>query len=110
MSNTITTATDTNSIAPGGSVSPNNAKRNPSTTPAIGFSPYSARQRSGTIELGYATGVANSQNWIRKLIVYRTSRYCTFSADSQRPTPNAVETASRINAGSVRMAQLGTIR
>src|SRR2546428_148232 len=40
---------------------PSRARRNPSTTPAIGLSPYQARQGSGTRVAGYAIGVARNQ-------------------------------------------------
>ena len=40
-------------------------------------------------------------------MVYRTSRYCTFSAESQSPTARAVSTANSTNAGSVSAAQVG---
>src|SRR5438045_8818705 len=86
----ITATTDTIRIGPGGVALPSSAQRKPSTTPAMGFSPSSARHGSGTRLLGYATGVANIQLWVRKGIVYRTSLYFTLSADSHRPTASAV--------------------
>jgi hypothetical protein len=62
-SSTMTTPTaDAAIAAPGGCPCPVSAHRNPSITPAIGFSPYSQRHFAGTSELGYATGDANIQN------------------------------------------------
>src|SRR5439155_9291864 len=43
---------------------------------------------------------ASSQNCIRKGVTYRTSRYSAFSADSHRPTPSAVPTASNSRNGN----------
>src|SRR5438094_3075778 len=62
------------------------AQRKPSITPAMGLSPYSHRQRTGTSEEGYATGEANIQNRIRNGNTYRRARCSTFSADRQQPT------------------------
>ena len=42
-------------------------------------------------------------------MTYRTSRYWTLSADSQRPTASAAATASSTNSGNVRIASVGTI-
>ena len=59
-SNTTPTPTaDAAMATPGGCPCPVSAQRNPSMTPAIGFSPYSQRHRAGTSELGYATGDAS---------------------------------------------------
>src|SRR5206468_5729093 len=85
------------------------AQRKPSITPAMGLSPYSHRQRTGTSEEGYATGEANIQNWIRNGITYRTSRYRAFRADSHNPTPSAVKKASASSAGSHSAASVGRI-
>src|SRR5271154_528390 len=60
-----TTALEASSSGPGGWPCPVSAQRNPSITPAMGFSPYSHRHRCGTSELGYATGEANIQNCMR---------------------------------------------
>src|SRR5438477_1349211 len=99
-SSTTTAPADASSIAPGGCPWPVNAHRNPSTTPAIGFSPYSQRHFAGTRLLGYATGDANIQNCTRKGVTYFTSRYSAFNAESHKPTPNAVASASSNNSGS----------
>ena len=85
------------------------AHRKPSITPAIGFSPYSQRHFSGTSVLGYATGDANIQNYMRKGVTYRTSRYKAFSADNHNPTPSAVKNASASSAGSHSAASVGRI-
>src|SRR5271170_2083715 len=95
-----TAAVDARRSGPGGCPCPVSAHRNPSITPAMGFSPYSHRHRCGTSELGYATGEANIQNWIKKGTTYRTSRYSALSADIHSPTPRAVRTASSISTGS----------
>src|SRR5207247_1855177 len=60
-----TATVDTASNGPGACDVPSSAQRKPSTTPAIGFRPRSARHFADTRVLGYATGVANSQNWVR---------------------------------------------
>ena len=43
-------------IGPGAVCVPNRAHLNPSTTPAIGLSPYTTRQCAGSRLLGYTTG------------------------------------------------------
>src|SRR6266851_8328590 len=83
------------------------AQRNPSITPAIGFSPYSQRHRSGTSVLGYATGDANIQNCTANGTTYLTSRYSAFSADIHNPTPSAVSTARSSSSGSHNAASDG---
>src|ERR1700687_2524003 len=88
-SSATATPADTHNIRPGGGV-PSKAQRNPSTPPTIGFSAYTVRQGSLSKLLGYATGVAKSQNWLKNGTTKRTSRYSTLSAESQRPTPRAV--------------------
>src|SRR5258708_5984263 len=84
----------------GGCPCPASARRTPSMPPAIGFSPYSQRQRAGTSELGYATGDASIQNCTTNGITARTSRYKAFSAEVHSPTPSAVSTARTIKTGS----------
>src|SRR5688500_8810945 len=96
----MATAEDTASIGPGATFVPSSAHRNPSTTPTIGLMPYTVRQGSGRRLLGYAIGVAYIQNWVRNGTVCRTSRNCTFTAASHRPTPSEVINASRTKAGS----------
>src|ERR1700684_1574086 len=95
-----TTIAETAICAPGGFPTPVSAHRNPSMTPAIGFSPYNQRHRSGTSELGYATGDASIQNCTTNGMIDATSRYKAFSAEVQSPTPSAVATASSKNTGS----------
>src|SRR6266404_1106630 len=97
---TPTPTADAAMAMPGGCPCPVSAQRNPSMTPAIGFSPYSQRQRAGTSELGYATGDASIQNCTTNGITARTSRYKAFSAEVHSPTPSAVSTASTISTGS----------
>src|SRR5713226_7045875 len=100
ITTTPTPTADAAIATPGGCPCPVSAQRNPSMTPAIGFSPYSQRQRSGTKELGYATGDASIQNCTTNGITARTSRYKAFSAEVHNPTPSAVSTASTISTGS----------
>src|SRR5439155_11195517 len=107
--NAKATNTDVASIGPGPFPVPRSAQRNPSTTPAIGFNPYSTRHDSGTRLLGYAIGVANSHICVRNGRTYWTSRYCTFSAENHIPTPNAVAPARSTNSGSVHTATVGTM-
>src|SRR5713226_7743388 len=100
ISTTATPAADASSSGPGACPCPVSAHRNPSITPAMGFRPYSQRHRSGTSELGYATGDANIQNCTANGTTYLTSRYSAFSADIHNPTPSAVSTARSSNRGS----------
>src|SRR5262245_49417503 len=90
-------------VASGPAVDPSSAQRNPSTTPTIGLSAKSGRQASGTMEVGYTTGVAKNHSCARNGSVYRISRYLTFSAESQKPTPSAVMTVSNAQSGTVQM-------
>src|SRR5260370_30242108 len=99
-STTQTPIADAPIAAPGGCPCPVRAHRKPSITPAIGFSPYSQRQRAGTSELGYATGDASIQNCTTNGITARTSRYKAFSAEVHSPTPSAASTARTIKTGS----------
>ena len=62
---------------------------------------------SGTMLAGYAIGVANSHSWVRNGSVYRTSRNCTFRADSHRATPSEVTAVSSTNSGRNRIGQDG---
>src|SRR5690349_1717392 len=95
-----TAAVDASSNGPGLCPCPVSAHRNPSITPAMGFSPYSHRHFCGTSEDGYATGEANIQNCTRNGTTYFTSRYSAFSADIQSPTPSAVKIARSSKPGS----------
>src|SRR6266852_1576517 len=100
ITTTPTPPADEAIATPGGCPCPVSAQRNPSMTPAIGFSPYSQRQRAGTSELGYATGDASIQNCTTNGITARTSRYKAFSAEVHSPTPSAVSTANTMITGS----------
>src|SRR4030095_3640366 len=91
---------ETSTIGPGAVSVPSNAQRNPSTTPTIGFRPYKVCQGSENRLLGYATGVAKSQNCVRNGTIYRTSRNFTFIAESHSPTPSAVHNESIRRRGS----------
>src|SRR5260370_1270729 len=97
-STTATPPADASSSSPGAWPTPVSAQRNPSITPAMGFSPYSQRHRCGTSELGYATGEANIQNCTRNGIIVVKSRYKALSAEVHSPTASAVNTARRISA------------
>src|SRR6202521_1784945 len=97
---TPTPTADAAIATPGGCPCPVSAHRNPSITPAMGFSPYSQRQRAGTNELGYATGDASIQNCTTKGITARTSRYKAFNADVHSPPPSAVKMARTIKTGN----------
>src|SRR6266511_583635 len=108
MSSTQTVAVDTAAVTRGGSTLPRSAQRKPSTTPTIGLSAYKGRHWAGTIEVGYATGVANSQICATNGNVYRMSLYLTLSAESHSPTESAVITASSVHSGIVRNDQRGT--
>jgi hypothetical protein len=44
--------------------------------------------------------VANIQNCVMNGTTYRTSRNCTFNADSHRPTPSDVTIVSSTSSGS----------
>src|SRR6266478_10217818 len=99
-SSTTTASADAANNAPGACPWPVNAQRKPSITPAIGFSPYSHCHLPGTRLLGYATGDASIQNCTRNGITYFTSRYSAFNAESHKPTPNAVASASSTKNGS----------
>src|SRR5437016_5778922 len=109
MSRTTAVADDTATIGPGDVFVPRRAHRKPSTTPTMGLMPYHVRHGSFSRLLGYAIGVANSQTWVRNGTMYRTSRKCTLSAESQSPTPNAVTSASRRNKGSQTTFVVGVI-
>ena len=61
MSTSTTAPTAKAITVPGSRAAGATIQRNPSTTATIGFRPYTARQRSGTRLLEYATGVAKSQ-------------------------------------------------
>src|SRR6202012_3847367 len=98
--NATTAIADAAICAPGGFPTPVSAHRNPSMTPAIGFSPYSQRQRSGTSELGYATGDASIQNCTTNGMIEATSRYKALRAEVHSPTPSAVATAKSKNIGN----------
>src|SRR5581483_6186740 len=56
-SSNATIASDTSSTGPSTLPLPNNTQRNPSTTPAIGFSAYTTFHGAGIILCGYTTGV-----------------------------------------------------
>src|SRR5215217_8124482 len=101
---TVAATAETANIAPGGVPPPSSDHRKPSTTPTIGFSPYSAWKKGSLIRLdGYAIGVANIQNCRMNGTTYRMSRYCTLSAESHSPTPSAVTSASSKQMGSHRI-------
>src|SRR5438874_870707 len=97
---TTTATADASIIWSGGCPCPVSAHRNPSITPAIGFSPYSHRHLAGTRLLGYATGEASIQNCTRNGSTYPTSRYSAFNAESHSPTPSAVASASNSKGAS----------
>src|SRR5437870_8470068 len=99
-SSTSTAAAKASISSPVGCPCPVNAQRNPSITPAIGFSPYSQRHFAGTRLLGYATGDASIQNCTRNGVTYFTSRYNAFSAESHKPIPSAVANASNNKNGN----------
>src|SRR5271169_1353298 len=100
---------DATMMGPGWVCVPRSAQRNPSTTPTMGFSPYTVRHGSLRRLLGYAIGVANIQNCVRKGIVNLTSLYWTLSADNQRPTPRDVTTVRMMNAGIQKIFHPGVI-
>ena len=52
---------------------------------------------------GHATGVAYCQKSVRNGTTYRTSRYCTFNAESQTPTARALARAMTRSSGRARM-------
>src|SRR5688572_26800777 len=92
---------ETQSVISGPLPTPSKAQRNPLTTPAIGFRKYRTCHFSEMTVAEYATGVANSQNWVRNGRAWFTSRYCTLIAESQSATPSAVITANNRNSGRV---------
>src|SRR5712692_698574 len=95
-------------MGPGLVLAPRRAQRNPSTTPTIGFSPYTLRHGSGNRLLGYAIGVAYIQICVRNGTAWRISRYSTFRADSQSDTPSEVTRARSSNGGNQTTFSVGT--
>src|SRR5579884_615335 len=89
---------------------PNSAQRKPCTTPVIGLTPIHCRHAMGKTSHEYAIGVAKSHACTRNGTVYWTSRYFTFSAESQIVTATAVATMNRIQNGSVSTCHGGTMR
>ena len=61
-------------IGPGAVSVLKSAHRKPSTTPTIGLIPYIVLHGSGNRLLGYAIGVAKSQNCVKNGTAYLTSR------------------------------------
>ena len=57
------------------------------------------------MSIEYATGEAYIHAWSKKGIMWVTSRYCTFKADSHNPTAKAVSSASMMSGISHRMFQ-----
>ena len=93
------TENDTAAI-PASNDAPVSDHRDKSITHVIGLSPVIHRSPSGTDVVGYATGVRNSQIWIRNGTTYCTSRYATFSAESHIPTLRAAKIAATMITGS----------
>src|SRR3989338_780681 len=100
QSRTAALSAETVMTATGGVPWPSSAHRKPSTTPTMGLHAYASRQMSGTRLLGYTTGVRNNQSCVANGTAYITSRYSTFSAESQKPTPSADASSSKTTAGS----------
>src|SRR4029079_2321300 len=88
-------------------LAPSIAQRVPSTNATAGLIEYRSRYFSGTRAAAYATGLANIHTWRMKGRACAKSRYFTFSADSQRLTPVAVNAANPTNSGSVTSLHVG---
>ena len=79
----------------------------PSITPTIGFKAYNDFHFSPMTELLKPTGVMYNPNCMMKGMMYRKSRYLTFTAVRYNPTPKAHINASKIKMGKKTICQEG---
>src|SRR5436309_3181881 len=91
-------------------LAPSSDQRKPSIKPTAGLRLNRKRQRSGTRLVEYTTGLAYIQTWIRNGKAYMKSRYCTFSAESQRLTPTASTAVSSKKKGMASRCQVSGTR
>src|SRR5215216_2518247 len=79
--------------------SPNSAARYPSIIADMGLNSSTQRHLGGTADEGRITDETNSHSWMMNGSAKRTSRYFTFNADIQVPTPRPNSAVSKTNTG-----------